>query len=66
LATNDLLLLTYDRAIRSQPDQYGNIDRSKLDLQLREEMKPLSVAEVMKGSVIKLLESGGSWSRWPR
>ena len=59
VATNDPLLLAYDRAIRSQVDQNGNIDRSKLELQLREEMKPLSVPEEMKGSVIKLLESGG-------
>ena len=59
VATNDLLLLAYDRAIRSQVDQKGNIDRSKLELKLREEMKPLSVPEAMKGSVIELLESGG-------
>jgi hypothetical protein len=59
VATNDPLLLAYDRAIRSQVDQHGNIDRSKLELQLREEMKPLSVPEVTKDSVIKLLKSGG-------
>jgi hypothetical protein len=59
VATNDPLLLAYDRAIRSQVDQYGNIDRSKLELQLREEMKPLGVAREMQEAVIKLLESGG-------
>jgi hypothetical protein len=59
VATNDPLLLAYDRAIRSGVDQDGNIDRSKLELQLREEMKPLSLPDEMRESVIKLLESGG-------
>jgi hypothetical protein len=59
VATNDPLLLAYDRAIRSQVDQDGNMDRSKLEWQLREEMKPLSLPEEMRESVIKLLESGG-------
>jgi hypothetical protein len=59
LSTNDTLLLAYDRAIRSQVDQHGNIDRSKLEGQLREEMRPLSVPGAMQDTVIKLLESGG-------
>ena len=59
VAANDPLLLAYDRAIRSQVDQDGNIDRSKLELQLREEMNPLSIPDEMRESVIKLLESGG-------
>jgi len=59
VATNDPLLLAYDRAIRSQVDQYGNIDRSKLEWQLREEMRPLSVPDAMQDAVIKLLASGG-------
>ncbi len=59
VATNDPLLLAYDRAIRSQVDQYGNIDRSKLEGQLREEMRPLSVPDAIQDAVIKLLASGG-------
>jgi len=59
ISTNDSLLLAYDRAIRAQVDQYGNIDRSKLEGQLQEEMKPLPVSDEIKGSLIKLLESGG-------
>lgn len=59
VASHDPLLLAYDRAIRSQVDQYGNINRSKLELRLREEMRPLSVPDAMKDAVIKLLESGG-------
>jgi hypothetical protein len=59
VATNDPLLLAYDRAIRSQVDQDGNIDRNKLEGQLREEMRPLSVPDAIKDAVIKLLASGG-------
>jgi hypothetical protein len=59
VATNDPLLLAYDRAIRSQVDQDGNMDRSKLESQLREEMKPLSIPDEIRESVIKLIESGG-------
>jgi hypothetical protein len=59
VSTNDPLLLAYDRAIRAQVDQYGNIDRSKLESQLQEEMKPLPVSDEIKASLIKLLESGG-------
>jgi hypothetical protein len=59
VATNDPLLLAYDRAIRSQVDQHGNIDRSKLEEQLRGEMRPLSLPDAIQDAVIKLLESGG-------
>lgn len=59
ISTNDSLLLAYDRAIRAQVDQYGNIDRSKLESQLQQEMKPLPVSDEIKASLIKLLESGG-------
>jgi hypothetical protein len=61
VAANDPLLLAYDRAIRSQVDQDGNLDRDKLEWQLREEMKPLRIPDEMRESVIKLLESGGSF-----
>ncbi len=59
ISSNDPLLLAYDRAIRSQVDQYGNIDRAKLEKQLLDEMKPISVPDETKTSFIKLLESGG-------
>ena len=59
VSTNDPLLLAYDRAIRSQVDQHGNIDRSMLEAQLREQMRPLSVPDAIQDAVIKLLESGG-------
>lgn len=59
VSSNDALLLAYDRAIRAQVDQYGNIDRAKLEVQLKDEMKPLPVSDEIKTSLIKLLESGG-------
>jgi hypothetical protein len=59
VAANDPLLLAYDRAIRSQVDQYGNVDREQLEANLKEQMKPLGVPDDMKAAVIKLLDSGG-------
>lgn len=59
VSSNDPLLLAYDRAIRAEVDQYGNIDRSKLESQLQEQMKPLPISDEIKDSLIKLLESGG-------
>jgi len=59
VATHDSLLLAYDRAIRSQVEQNGNIDRKRLESRLREEIKPLSVPDLVSESVIKLLESEG-------
>ena len=59
VASNDPLLLAYDRAIRMQVDQYGNIDRTKLETQLKTQMKPIPVAEDLKNSLVGLLESGG-------
>jgi hypothetical protein len=59
VSANDPLLLAYDRAIRAQVDQYGNIDRTRLESQLQEQLKPLPVSDEVKDSLIKLLESGG-------
>jgi hypothetical protein len=59
ISSNDPLLLSYDRAIRSQVSQNGDIDRSNLELQLKQEMKPLSIPDEMKDAVINLLQSGG-------
>jgi hypothetical protein len=59
VASNDPLLLAYDRAIRSQVDQNGKIDRSRLELRLSEQMRPLHIPDQIRDSVIKLLESGG-------
>ena len=59
VAANDPLVLAYDRAIRSQVDQYGNIDRANLEADLKEQMNPIAVSGEIKDSLIKLLESGG-------
>jgi len=59
VASNDPLLLAYDRAIRMQVDQSGNIDRTKLETQLKTQMKPIPGADDLKNSLVGLLESGG-------
>lgn len=59
VASNDPLLLAYDRAIRLQVDQRGNIDRSKLVTQLKTQMQPIPLGDELKNSLLGLLESGG-------
>lgn len=59
VTSNDPLVLAYDRAIRTQVDQQGNVDRAKLEAKLKEQMKPVPVADEIKDSLVKLLESGG-------
>ncbi len=59
IGSNDALLLAYDRSIRTQVDQYGNIDRIKLENRLKEELAPLGISDEIKTSFINLLGSGG-------
>jgi Calpain family cysteine protease len=59
IASNDPLLLAYDRAIRAAVDQDGTIDRAALENHLRAELKPIPVPDDAKESLVKLLESGG-------
>ena len=64
VASSDPLVLAYDRAIRAQVDQYGNIDRAKLEEGLKKEMAPITaVPDSMKGSLISFLESGGFFEK---
>jgi hypothetical protein len=64
VASSDQLVLAYDRAIRAQVDQYGNIDRTKLETGLKKEMAPITaVPDSMKDSLIGLLESGGFFDK---
>ena len=64
VASSDPLVLAYDRAIRSQVDQYGNIDRAKLEAGLKNEMAPMTaVPDSMKDSLIGMLESGGFFEK---
>jgi hypothetical protein len=63
VASSDPLVLAYDRAIRAQVDQYGNIDRTQLEAGLKKEMASISVPDTMKDSLIGLLESGGFFDK---
>jgi hypothetical protein len=64
VASSDQLVLAYDRAIRAQVDQYGNIDRTKLEAGLKKEMAPITVVpDSVKDSLIGLLESGGFFDK---
>lgn len=62
-AASDPLVLAYDRAIRAQVDQYGNIDRAQLESRLKSELDAVSVPDSMKNSVISTLESGGFFDK---
>jgi len=64
VASSDPLVLAYDRAIRAQVDQYGNIDRTKLEAGLKKEMAPITaVPDAVKDSLIGMLESGGFFDK---
>ena len=63
VASSDPLVLAYDRAIRAQVDQYGNIDRAKLEAGLKKQMALIAVPDSMKDSLIGLLESGGFFDK---
>jgi hypothetical protein len=57
--SNDAVVLAYDRAIRAAIDQQGNIDRQKLETQVKSEMQSIAVSDDIKESMVKLIESGG-------
>jgi len=59
IASNDSVLLAYDRAIRAVVNQQGKIDRNRLEANLKEQMGPIGVPEDVKNSLISMLESGG-------
>jgi len=63
VSSSDPLVLAYDRAIRAQVDQDGNIDRAKLEAGLKKEMAPISVPDTMKDSFIGMLETGGFFDK---
>jgi hypothetical protein len=57
--SNDAVVLAYDRAIRASVDQQGEIDKPKLEAQVKAEMGPIAVPDDVKDSMVKLIESGG-------
>jgi len=59
IASNDSVLIAYDRAIRAVVDQNGNINRTRLEAKLREQLKPIAVPDDVKNSLVSLLQSGG-------
>ncbi|MFZ0962884.1 MAG: hypothetical protein WAO35_18620 [Terriglobia bacterium] len=63
VASSDPLVLAYDRAIRAQVDQQGNIDRADLEAGLKKEMAAISVPDSVKDALIGLLETGGFFDK---
>ena len=59
IKSNDAIVLAYDRSIRAAVDQQGNIDRQKLEAELKGEMQPIAVSDDIKNSLVKLIESSG-------
>jgi hypothetical protein len=59
IASNDAVLIAYDRAIRAVVDQHGHIDRARLETSLKDQMKSISVPEDIKNSLVSMLDSGG-------
>jgi hypothetical protein len=58
LRSNDALLLAYDRAIRSQVDSSGNLDRATLVAKLKTQMNSVPVPDSVKSALAGLVESG--------
>jgi len=59
IESNDAVLIAYDRAIRAVVDQHGHIDRARLEANLKEQLKSISVPEDVKNSLVSMLDSGG-------
>lgn len=59
LSSGDGFLLAYDRAIRAQVDQDGNVDRDKLEARLEREMAVFPVSIESRHAVVKMLDSKG-------
>lgn len=55
VASNDQLVLAYDRAIRAQVDQYGNIDRTKMEAGLKKQMATTFGAPRLTGRPMRRL-----------
>lgn len=57
--SNDAAVLAYDRAIRSQVDQNGNVDRAGLQAKLKQKLTAIPVSASLKDSLVGELNSGG-------
>lgn len=58
-ASNDLLLLVYDRAIRATISQEGEIDRQLLSKNLDKELAAVSISADTRSLVLRMLDSKG-------
>jgi len=56
---NDLVLTAYDRAIRSQVDQVGGLDRQRLKARLRQELESVPAPDSWKDSAVEYVDSTG-------
>jgi len=63
VGSSDQLVLAYDRAIRAQVDQQGNINRAELEAGLKKEMSPVTVPDSVKDALMGLLETGGFFDK---
>ncbi len=63
LNSSDQLVLAYDRAIRAQVDQYGNINRGQLETRLKKEMAANNVPDSIQTSLTGMLESSGFFDK---
>jgi hypothetical protein len=59
IENNDYVLLAYDRAIRSQIDQSGNINRVRLKAQLHEELRALPANGEWEKRAVDMLDTSG-------
>jgi hypothetical protein len=58
-SSNDLVLIVYDRAIRSTINQEGEIDRKALSTNLDKEMAAVSLSDNTRKTVLRMLDSKG-------
>jgi hypothetical protein len=59
--TTDPLLLAYDRSIRAVVDQAGDINKAQLETMLKSETKDVPIPDAYKDSILKALESSGTF-----
>ncbi len=64
VTNSDLLLLAYDRAIRTQIDQAGDIDRVRLKARLRQELNSLPLEEGSKQRALGFWIPAVCWMHW--
>ena len=64
VASNDALVLAYDRAIRSEVSQDGTIGRAQLEAAVKKQMADITaVPDAVKDQLVGLLESGGFFDK---